>query len=127
MITAAATKILRSSGYDMDGKDRLGINWTKNWVQRMNRKGRYHGVRTKPMDYRRKNALTPTIVRDYFERLRICIKEHEIHTQDIYNADETGFMIGCISSTVVVTHKNVKNVSVSLTLWCFAGYIISLL
>ena len=39
------------------------------------------------------------------------IKKYDIHIFDMYNVDEIGFRIGCIASSTVITHKNVKEVT----------------
>ena len=63
------------------------------------------------MDYRPKEALTPEMVPETFARLNAVIKKYDIHIFDMYNVDEIGFRIGCIASSTVITHKNVKEVS----------------
>src|SRR5271168_3212789 len=101
MIVAAATKIKKAAGFDMAlEKNRFGTNWVSRWVKKQNKLGRYHGVKTKPMDHRRREAVTPELIRSYFEKLRLCLLKYNIHISDIYNVDETGFRVGCITSTV---------------------------
>ncbi len=112
MIITAATSILKATGKDISGdKERLGPNWAYRWVAKQSELGRYHSVTTKPMDYRRKDALTPELIKDYFSKLEAVISKYEIQVSDIYNVDETGFRVGCIHSTTVITHKNIRHVS----------------
>ncbi|KAE8442623.1 hypothetical protein EG329_002980 [Mollisiaceae sp. DMI_Dod_QoI] len=91
MVTAAATKILKAVGKDMElEKERLGSNWIYRWVQKQNQLGRYHSIATTPMDHRRKDALTPELVREYFDKFKACLQRYDIQIVDIYNVDETG-------------------------------------
>ena len=111
MVTRAATQILQAVGLALGDEDRLGNNWAIRWVEKQRKLGRYHAVCTKGMDYRRKEALTEELVKETFGRLQAVLSRYDIQIFDIYNVDEIGFRIGCIASTTVITHKNVKHVS----------------
>jgi len=106
MITAAAAKILKLA----DSKKVVGINWSRRWVEKMDKLGRYHALKTTPMDFHRKDAMTVEAIQEYFAKMDACFKKYGIELCDIYNVDEIGFRIGCISSTTVITHKNIKQV-----------------
>jgi hypothetical protein len=43
------------------------------------------------------------IIRSWFELVHNTIAKYGIHNADIYNFDETGFIIGVISTAMVVT------------------------
>jgi len=62
------------------------------------------------MDYRRKEALTLELVLETFARLQAILDKYEIQIFDIYNVDEIGFRIGYIASSIVITHKNIREV-----------------
>jgi hypothetical protein len=110
MVTRAATQILEAVGLINGNTDRLGNNWALRWVEKQRKLGRYHAVCTKPMDYRRKEALTPELVLETFARLQAILDKYEIQIFDIYNVNEIGFRIGCIASSTVITHKNIREV-----------------
>ncbi|RYC79800.1 hypothetical protein BFJ63_vAg17317 [Fusarium oxysporum f. sp. narcissi] len=54
-------------------------------------------------DYQRARCKDPTIIRKWFELVQNMIAKYGIHTDDIYNFDETGFMMGMISTGKVAT------------------------
>ena len=79
---------------------RVGKNWASNFVRRhpelqtrLNRK----------YDYQRAKCEDPEIIRDWFALMRNTIAKYGIAEADIYNFDETGFVMGQISTTTVVT------------------------
>ena len=54
-------------------------------------------------DYRRAQCEDPKTIRQWFETVQQTIVQYGIYPDDIYNFDETGFAMGVISSTRVVT------------------------
>ncbi|RKK60600.1 hypothetical protein BFJ69_g17211 [Fusarium oxysporum] len=54
-------------------------------------------------DYQRARCEDPTIIRNWFRLVQNTIAKHGIQSDDIYNFDETGFMMGVIASGMVVT------------------------
>ena len=77
---------------------RVGINW--NFVKRhpelkprLNRK----------YDYQRGKCEDPVVIRAWFALVQNTIAKYGIQDADIYNFDETGFLMGKISTTTVVT------------------------
>ncbi|KAJ0132248.1 hypothetical protein HZ326_24671 [Fusarium oxysporum f. sp. albedinis] len=54
-------------------------------------------------DYQRAKCEYPTIIRDWFRLVENTIAKYGIRLDDIYNFDETGFMMGVIASGMVVT------------------------
>ena len=107
MIVAAATMILSLL---MEIFQRIGQNWAKRWVDRMDAAGRYYALRTTPMDQKRKDCMTIEEITGCFKKLAIVMAKYSIHWKDIFNMDEIGFRVGCISSTTVIIHKNIKKV-----------------
>ncbi|TVY62522.1 hypothetical protein Focb16_v004332 [Fusarium oxysporum f. sp. cubense] len=54
-------------------------------------------------NYQRAKCEDPTIIRNWFRLVQNTIAKYGIRSDDIWNFDETGFMMGVISSGIVVT------------------------
>ena len=79
---------------------RVGVNWASNFVQRRPE------LRTRfnrRIDYQRVLCEDPDAYRAWFTLVRNIIEKNGILDEDIYNFDETGFVMGQISSEMVVT------------------------
>ncbi|KFZ20684.1 hypothetical protein V502_03067, partial [Pseudogymnoascus sp. VKM F-4520 (FW-2644)] len=79
---------------------RVGLRWASNFVRqqpalntRINRK----------YDYQRAKCEDPKLIHSWFTLVQNTIAKYAIQDADIYNFDETGFLIGVISTTTVVT------------------------
>jgi hypothetical protein len=79
---------------------RVGPRWAANFVKRQpelttrfNRK----------YDYQRALCEDPEIIRGWFALVRNTIAKYGILESDTYNFDETGFLMGLISTTMVIT------------------------
>jgi hypothetical protein len=48
----------------------------------------------------------PEVIRSWFELVHNTITKYGIHDADIYNFDKTGFMMGVISTAMVVTSSD---------------------
>jgi hypothetical protein len=57
-------------------------------------------------DYQRAQCEDPAIIRGWFTLVRNTIAKYGIHDADIYNFDETGFMMGVISAAMVVSSSD---------------------
>jgi hypothetical protein len=57
-------------------------------------------------NYQRALCEDPRVIRDWFKRLKEDQDKHGIQDEDIYNFDETGFAMGLIATTKVVTRSN---------------------
>lgn len=78
----------------------VGLRWAGNFVRRR------PDLRTRfqrKYDYKRALCEDPTIIRGWFDLVRNTIAKYGIQDADIYNFDETGFMMGQISTGTVVT------------------------
>lgn len=82
------------------GGSPVGIKWPENFVHRspvlkmqFNRK----------YDYRRAQNEDPETIKKWFELVRNTIVKYGISDDDIFNFDETGFMMGVISTAKVIT------------------------
>jgi hypothetical protein len=79
---------------------RVGKHWATNFVKRRPE------LRTRfqrKYDYQRAKCEDPEVIRGWFELVRNTIAKYGINDGDIYNFDETGFMMGVISTATVVT------------------------
>nr|POE48918.1 pogo transposable element with znf domain [Quercus suber] len=78
----------------------VGINWTSNFIKRTPALS----VRVnRTYECQRKQCEDPQIIQDWFKLVRETICKHSILPEDIYNFDETGFQMGQISTSKVVT------------------------
>ena len=79
---------------------RVGKRWASNFVRRQPElKTRF----SRKYDYQRAQCEDPEIIRDWFALVVNTIVKYGIAEADIYNFDETGFMMGIILSCMVVT------------------------
>jgi hypothetical protein len=79
---------------------RVGKRWASNFV------ARYPELKTcfsRRYDYQRALCEDPDVICDWFRLVENVVKKYGINEADIYNFDETGFMMGVISSCTVVT------------------------
>jgi hypothetical protein len=78
----------------------VGKRWASNFVKRHKElKTRFF----RKYDYQRAKCEDPTIIRNWFRLVENTIAKYGIRSDDIYNFDETGFMMGMIASGMVVT------------------------
>jgi hypothetical protein len=79
---------------------RVGKRWASNFV------ARYPELKTcfsRRYDYQRALCEDPDVICGWFRLVENVVKKYGINEADIYNFDETGFMMGVISSCTVVT------------------------
>lgn len=90
-----ADRLLRARGGKPTGK-----NWVDNFIKRTPE------LRTRlsrPYDHQRALCEDPRVISPWFTLLQSFKEKYGILDEDIYNFDETGFMMGIISSQLVVT------------------------
>ncbi|KAI8648297.1 HTH CENPB-type domain-containing protein [Fusarium sp. Ph1] len=78
----------------------VGKRWASNFVKR------HPDLKTRffrKYDYQRAKCEDPTIIRNWFTLVANTIAKYGITLADIYNFDETGFIMGMITSGMVVT------------------------
>ncbi|KAJ3542614.1 hypothetical protein NM208_g4000 [Fusarium decemcellulare] len=78
----------------------VGKRWAHNFVRR------HHELKTRffrKYDYQRAKCEDPTIIRDWFRLVANTIAKYGIRSDDIWNFDETGFLMGMIATGMVVT------------------------
>nr|AKC01510.1 transposase [Fusarium oxysporum f. sp. lycopersici] len=78
----------------------VGKRWASNFVKR-HKDLKTHFFRK--YDYKRAKCEDPTIIRHWFRLVANVIAKYGIRPDEIYNFDETGFMMGVIASGMVVT------------------------
>ncbi|KAL2885016.1 hypothetical protein HOO65_090311 [Ceratocystis lukuohia] len=82
------------------GASPVGKNWASNFVKRhSDLQMRF----SRKNDYVRDKCEDPAIIRDWFKLVENTIAKYGITRADIYNFDETGFMMGVVASEMVVT------------------------
>ncbi|KAI9036261.1 transposase [Aspergillus affinis] len=81
----------------------IGKNWVTQFIRRHDSlKCRF----ARRYNYQRALCEDPKVIGDWFKRLKEVQDEHGIQDEDIYNFDETGFAMGLIATTKVVTRSN---------------------
>ncbi|KAL0941325.1 transposase [Colletotrichum truncatum] len=78
----------------------VGKRWASNFVKRQPQ------LRTRffrKYDHKRAQCEDPEVIRGWFSLVKNTIAKYGIADADIYNFDETGFMMGVIASGMVVT------------------------
>jgi hypothetical protein len=78
----------------------VGVNWASRFVKR---KKELTTRFTRKYDYQRALCEDPKLIGDWFELVRNTVAKYGILDEDFHNFDETGFMMGVISTTMVVT------------------------
>jgi hypothetical protein len=78
----------------------VGKRWAYNFVKRQPELKTRHFRR---YDYQRAKCEDPEVIHGWFTLVRNIITKYGIVESDIYNFDETGFMMGIISTGMVVT------------------------
>jgi hypothetical protein len=78
----------------------VGTKWT---VQFLLRHPEYEKRIQESLDIDRLKAHPPEIIRIWFEKLRKALAKYNIHLEDCYNMDETGFRIGTGGKQRIIT------------------------
>jgi hypothetical protein len=78
----------------------LGKNWVTSFIKRHDTiKSRF----ARKYNYQRALCEDPKAINQWFKTLEALRKENGIQREDIYNFDETGFAMGLIATSRVVT------------------------
>ena len=81
----------------------------KNWVYAfINRHDELKSKFNRKYDYKRALCQDPELNRAWFRRVQSTITQFGILLEDIYNFDETGFQMGVISTSKVITTSDRK-------------------
>jgi hypothetical protein len=78
----------------------VGKNWLTRFVQRHNE---FTSKFLRKYDYQRAKCNDPAVIQPWFDLVRTTIEKYGILMEDIYNFDETGFLMGVIATQKVVT------------------------
>lgn len=82
---------------------RVGKHWASNFVKRQPElRTRY----SRRYDYQRAKCEDPKVIREWFDLVRNMKTKYGILDDDVFNFDETGFMMGVIFPGMVVTTSN---------------------
>jgi len=85
---------------------KVGKNWATNFITRQPAlKSRFN----RKYDYQRAKCEDPKVIGGWFDPVRNTRAKYGILDNDIYNFDESGFLMGVISRTIVVTSSEAKN------------------
>ena len=82
---------------------RVGKHWVSNFI---NRRPELRTRFQQKYDYQRAKCEDPEVIRGWFELVRDTIAKYGIVELDIWNFDETGFLMGQITSTLVITSSD---------------------
>jgi hypothetical protein len=83
----------------------LSKQWFARWVKRH---PEYHIIVTTPLETERKEAGNTTMIGEWFEKLRTCITLYGIGPRDLWNMDETGFMVAMLKACKVLVPREIK-------------------
>jgi hypothetical protein len=83
-----------------DDKPPIGKNWVYRFIKRT---PALKMTRSRPYDYLRALCENPEAITKWFDVVATQKAKYAIHEDDIYNFDETGFMMGKIQPTMIVT------------------------
>ncbi|KAL8290678.1 hypothetical protein RB600_006224 [Gaeumannomyces tritici] len=76
----------------------------KCWVERFVKRRAELGTRwIRKYDYQRAKCEDPKLVSAWFDLVRNTVAKYGILDDDIYNFDETGFLMGMIAAVIVIT------------------------
>jgi hypothetical protein len=78
----------------------VGKNWATNFI---NRSPQLRAAYTRRLDYQRAKCEDPKLIGDWFRLVYNMTAKYGILREDTYNFDETGFSMGLISTSKVVT------------------------
>jgi hypothetical protein len=81
----------------------VGVNWASRFVKRRKELTTRF---TRRYDYKRALCEDPKLIWPWFELVRNTVAKYGILEEDFHNFDETGFMMGMISTTMVVTSSD---------------------
>ncbi|KAG6989149.1 hypothetical protein FocnCong_v021063 [Fusarium oxysporum f. sp. conglutinans] len=85
----------------------VGKLWVHNFIQRQ---PELKACRFRRYDYKRAKCEDPTIIQGWFRLVENTIAKYGIQLADIWNFDETGFMMGMIEPGMVVTSSERRGI-----------------
>ena len=82
------------------GAPPVGKHWTRRFIQRQ---PELKTQMSRSYDNQRALCEDPVKIQDWFRLVENVITKYGVRTEDVYNFDETGFLMGIIGRTLVVT------------------------
>ncbi len=84
---------------------------SKRWLQRfLKAHPEFHAIRTKTLNTQRKQAQNKANFEAFFMEYQALLAQYRIKPHNLWNFDETGYMIGCYKSTEVIVPVEVKQI-----------------
>jgi len=82
------------------GAGQVGVHWPRNFVKRTDSlKTRFN----RPYDRQRALCEDPVLIKSWFELVEQTKAKYGICNNDVYNFDEAGFMMGKMTTQLVIT------------------------
>jgi hypothetical protein len=97
-VQESANLILKSR--QPENPQQVGKNWTRNFI---NRHVQIKSIYNRKFDYQRACCEDSKAIRAWFQLVQDTVSKYGVTEADIYNFDETGFQMGVISTSKVVT------------------------
>ncbi|KAJ6258110.1 hypothetical protein Dda_7025 [Drechslerella dactyloides] len=89
-----------------DSTRRVGKRWASNFVKR---RPELQTRLSRRYDYQRAKCEDPALISKWFQLIEAVKAKYGIADNDVYNFDETGFAMGIISTTTVVTGAEARD------------------
>jgi hypothetical protein len=102
-VRETANIILKSR--QLESPQEVGQKWNRNFV---NRHPQLKTVYNRKYDYQRAECEDADLIRAWFQLVHDTIEKYGVPEEDIYNFDETGFQMGVISTSKVVTSSETR-------------------
>lgn len=85
---------------------------SRRWLQQfLKAHPEFHSIRTKALNTQRKQAQNQSNFEDFFMKYNAILTKYNIKPCNLWNFDETGYIIGCYQSTDVIVPVGIKQVS----------------
>ena len=84
---------------------KVGKNWTSKFVKRH---PQLSSIYNRKMNYQRAECEDPKLISLWFKLVEDTVTKYGVVEEDIYNFDETGFQMGVISTSKVITTSDRK-------------------
>ena len=79
------------------------IQLSEKWSQRFLKRHRLRKIKQKPIELARKEAHTPSIIRERFDVFTSIMKQYNTQLANLWDSDESGFRIGVGGNVWVIT------------------------
>lgn len=103
LVEGYANAILQRMNPDCTTPSTVSKRWPYRFLKRLGEE--YKLIKQKPIDPKRFRAEDFAVVANWFDRLKLAIENYKITPSNLYNFDETGFMIGQGEQAVITRFK----------------------